>query len=139
MMKKGLIHVGFVLLLATLMGCYTAERKMYKRLDNSGYLFLSHYTSLMPSLGPCGFSRSSDNYDIKTPRIKGRIESNELYITDYASDHIKYTYVGYIEFLKDNKVYVDLYRVNNGVKTKLTINGTHHIKVEDDKIGDRKI
>ncbi|HTE01007.1 MAG TPA: hypothetical protein VK668_17065 [Mucilaginibacter sp.] len=93
----------------------------------------------MPSLGPCGFSRSSDNYDIKTPRIKGRIESNELYITDYASDHIKYTYVGYIEFLKDNKVYVDLYRVNNGVKTKLTINGTHHIKVEDDKIGDRKI
>lgn len=75
-------------------------------------------------------------YDITVPRINGRIESNELKIYNY--DIAKYSYNGYIEFLQGNKIDVHLYRTSKGIKKKLTINGKHTIKIEDNMIGNKK-
>jgi hypothetical protein len=127
------------LLSLTLASCGATHRIMYTNLDNTGSLFLSHYTSFFPSLGSCGFRRAEDDYVIVTPRITGRIASSELRIDNFASTQEKYSYLGCIEFLKDDKVYVELYRTLGGVKTKLSINGTHKIKVEPNMIGNRKV
>lgn len=129
LLKKHLFFLLAIPLIFVLIGCYPAQRVMYIHEDNSSSLFLSHYTSFFPSLGSCGFFRSEDSYTISVPRINGRIESNELRIYDF--DTTKYSYTGYIEFLHGNKVYVDLYKIFNGVKTKLTINGNHTIKIKD--------
>lgn len=120
----------------TLASCYSAKRIMYTNLDSTGTLFLSHYTSFFPSLGSCGFSRDEDSYHITVPRIIGRIESNQLEIYNY--DTAKCSYTGYIEFLIGNKIYVDLYKTSKGIKKKLTINGKHTIKIEDNTIGEVK-
>jgi hypothetical protein len=119
--------------------CGSSRKIMYTNLDNSGYLCLSHYTSIFPSLGPCGYTRSEDVYDIQTPKTNGRIESSELDIFLYSPDTVQRIYTGYIEFRKDNRVYVDLYEISKGIKTKLSINGTHKIKVEANTIGHRKV
>ena len=110
---------------------------MYRNLDNSGSLFLSHYNSLIPTLGPCGFSRNQETYHITTPRIHGKIECNELKILGLPSDSI-YVYTGFIAFLRDNIVHVKLYKTSNNIKTKLSINGKHRIKVENNEISKQK-
>ena len=130
---KILLYFIFLLEVIVFSGCYTYHKILDKESDGSGYLSLSHYTSAIPTLGSCGFSRNSDVYDIKTPRINGKIESSELKILS-VSDSVKYKYVGYIEFLKSNKVFVELYKINNETKTKLTINGKHKFKIKDDII-----
>lgn len=132
-MKKHISHYLMILLLMTTFGCSSAERILYTENNNSGHLCLTHYTSLMPTLGPCGFSRAIDSYDITTPRISGKIASNELSIFS-ISDTVKYQYIGYIEFRDKDKVYVELYKVHAGLKTQLTINGIHKIKIKEDKI-----
>ena len=112
---------------------------MYTNWNTSGDLFLSHYTNLIPTLGPCGFSRRQESYEITTPRTIGRIEASELHIMDFSQDITKYQYSGFIEFIKDNLVYVELYKEINGIKSKLKINGKNKIKVEPNRIGNKKV
>jgi hypothetical protein len=128
-MKINLTCFVFALSVAVLMGCSPYQKTMYTSANKSGNLTLSHYTSLIPTLGPCGFARNYDSYTIKTPRISGRATSDELYIFDIS--HPKCTYSGYIQFINANKVFVDLYRSENGIRTRLTINGTHKIKLKE--------
>ncbi len=137
-MKKILLFLALAVFITALTGCAASQQLLIKDLNNTGYLFLNHYTSLVPTLGPCGFSRDQDMYDIKTPRIKGRIESTELVIDEIGSK-VKNIYSGYIEFTQDNKVYVNLFKLTNGVKRKLNINGMHTIAVKDDMLGDKRV
>jgi hypothetical protein len=134
-MKKTIINYVIIAALLTLTGC-SADKKMYKNLDASGYISLIYHTG-MPSLGPCGFSRNMNSYDIKTPRTKGIIQCDELIITEYPD--VKGTYTGYIEFKKENVIDIELCRSLNSVKTKLKINGIHKIKVEQNTIGGKAI
>ena len=112
---------------------------MYTNLNTTGDLFLSHYTSIFPTLGPCGFSRPQDSYLIITPGTTGQIEASELHIMEFSEDTTKCQYSGYIEFLKDSLVYVDLYKEINGKKSKLKINGKNKIKIEANRIGNKKV
>lgn len=129
-----LVQGFFVSLVLLLLSCGEARQLMYTNLDNSGHLFLSHYTSVIPTLGPCGFFRNSDDYSIATPRVRGRIESQELKIFKFSQDTAKITYAGYIEFAESNRVFVELYEIKNGVRQPLTINGLHKVKVEENKM-----
>jgi hypothetical protein len=138
-MKGRFVHFVFCAFWIVIASCGSSEKIMYTNLDKSAYLSLSHYTSVFPTLGPCGFTRSEDVYDIRTPRTNGRIESGELKIYLYSSDTLKHNYTGYIEFMNDNRVYVDLYEISKGIKTKLSINGTHKIKMEANAIGNKKV
>ena len=107
---------------------------MYTEKNNSGSLTLSHYTSLIPNLGPCGFSRAEEVYDITTPSTFGKIPRGELKIQLIGDKYKFVSYTGYIEFLSQNKVFVDLYRNVNGTPIPISINGKHKIKVEPDEI-----
>jgi len=138
-MKGRFLHLIICAFWIVIASCGSSRKIMYTNMDNSGYLSLSHYTSIFPTLGPCGFTRSEDVYDIRTPRTNGRIESRELKIYISSSDSVKRNYTGYIEFMKDNRVYVDLYEISKGIKTKLSINGTHKIRVEANTIGNKKV
>ena len=129
----------YTLFFLTMTSCSSSEKMMYTNLDTTGDLFLSRYTTLIPTLGPCGFSRSQDSYSIKTPRTIGRIEASELHIMDFNQDTIKYHYSGHIEFLKDNLVYVELFKEINGTRIKLKINGKSKIKIEANRIGNKKV
>jgi hypothetical protein len=100
-MKRFKIYF-YSLLFLTLSSCGSSEKIMYTNLNTTGDLFLSRYTSPIPTLGPCGFSRRQDSYSITTPRTIGRIEASELHIMDFNQDTTKYQYSGYIEFIKDN-------------------------------------
>lgn len=133
---KALIHLVLLLLL---LSCGVAERKMYTDLDKSGSIFLSRYTALLPTLGPCGFTRDEDSYVIRTPRITGRVEATELRITRFTRDTARYQYAGFIEFLGDDVLTVELFKINGGKRTKLKINGKNKIKVEANKVGDKAI
>jgi hypothetical protein len=105
---------------------------MYTDKNNSGELFLSHYTSILPSLGPCGFSRPEDSYIITVPRISGKIPANELKIFIFSDDDKYILYTGYIEFMSNNHVYVELYKSDHGTTIPLSINGKHTIRVKSD-------
>lgn len=126
-----------------LIGC-TAEQKsydnvLYRNLNGSGHLFLKHYTSLIPTLGPCGFSRNSDDYNITLPAIQGKIDCPQLkvYLETYDTHIINY--YGYIEFLDSNRVFVHMFKQIRDKQVPLSINGKHTIKVLDNKIANKRI
>ena len=116
-----------------------SSNTLLTNLNRSGYLSINHYSSSLPTLGPCGFLRKFETYSILTPRINGKIESKELRISTPLVDTLNNNYTGYIEFINKNTVYIDLYSFRNGVKIALTINGSRKIKIEVNKIGDKRI
>ena len=132
-MKKTIQFIFICAFSVLAIGCYSAEKKMYIKKNNSGELFLSHYTSLWPSLGPCGFSRPEDSFIITVPRTSGKIPANELKISTSSDDKYIY-YTGYIEFINNNKVVVALFKSDHTSTIPLSINGRHTIRVEPDEI-----
>lgn len=134
-MTQHIKMVATFLLLLTAISC-GSDRKLYYETDGSGTIFLSRYTSILPTLGPCGFSRASDDYEIEIPRRVGKIDCKELRILDHDTgmDTTKRKYAGFIAFTKPNSVYVELYKNINGKMVPLTINGTHRLKVKKDTI-----
>lgn len=116
------------------MGCYPADRTMYTEKDNSAYLTLSHYTAILPSLGPCGFSRAEDRYDITTPRTIGKVSAKDLKIDNNSEVQVPIEYTGYIEFSKKDEVLVSLFINDGGKQIPLTINGKHKLKVVANEI-----
>ena len=115
-------------------GCYPADRTMYTEKDNSAHLFLSQYTAILPVLGPCGFSRAEDSYEISTPRTKGKVSANDLKIMNFSDDRKSIEYTGYIEFSKVDEVLVTLFINDGGKQIPLTINGKHKLKVKANEI-----
>lgn len=135
MRKRPLLFLIYILTLC--IGCGT-DRTLYTNIDGSGALFLSHHTASIPVLGPCGFSRSKDVYEIELPRRNGKIDCSELKIHYFDTDTVRH-YTGFIEFVEPGKIKVELFKTINGKMMPLTINGYHKLKVEDNMIGDRKI
>jgi len=132
MIKPTLPYLLFVLLLFVLFGCSSKNYVLYRESNNTGQLNLTHYSGL-PTLGPCGYSRNFERYSIKIPVLTGKVESNRLNIS-LSFDTIAHQYSGYMEFIGKNKIFINLYKFQNGIKIKLPINGSHRIKIIDDKI-----
>ena len=133
-MRRSIGFTAIYLLSVLAMGCYPAERSMYIEKNNTAFITLSHYTSKLPFLGPCGFSRSENVYHISTPRTFGMIPSNELKIFRFSAENKIVDYTGYIEFISENKLLVNLFINENGKQIPLTINGKHKMEVTPDEI-----
>jgi hypothetical protein len=138
MPKKILTYFTVFLFCSAMWGCSPYEPTLFTNLNNSGVLTLTKYTSIFPTVGPCGPSLPYDEYNITVPRIAGRIESKELKIVDIDSN-VKNKYAGYIEFMQDQKVHVALYKITNASKSNLSINGVYNFTVEANTHDGKKI
>ncbi|MFL5788257.1 MAG: hypothetical protein ACJ748_09395 [Flavisolibacter sp.] len=132
-----LFLIYFKILISILfISCETEHRQiLYRKPDNSATLYLRHYTSLIPTIGPCGFYRNEDSYSIEIPNIKGQITSDQLKIDKFNSYESLDSsfYLGYIKFIKANKVDIHLYKKYKGITKALNINGKHKIFVENER------
>src|ERR1700712_165263 len=100
-MKSPLTYFALLSAAILITGC-AADRQMDKYVDNTAYIYLSHYNSMLPSFGQCGPSWDEDSYSIKTPATSGKIASSQLQISNYGK---AYNYTGSVEFLNNNKIY----------------------------------
>jgi hypothetical protein len=111
----------------------SSKFSLYRQQDSSFELSLRYYTDILPTpgLGPCGFSlfRSYETYNIKIPYDTGKIDYNKIKVK-VSLAHNDSTFrlsKGYIEFLKSDLVFVNLFTEKENTDVPLKINGKHHI------------